>query len=53
MPSRTRGRVALLGDAAACASLLAGQCSALAMVEAYALAAEHGRAPGRVEAFAG
>jgi 2-polyprenyl-6-methoxyphenol hydroxylase-like FAD-dependent oxidoreductase len=53
MPSWTRGRVALLGDAAACASLLAGQGSALAMVEAYVLAAELGRAPNHVEAFAG
>ena len=40
MPSWTRGRVALVGDAAACPSLLAGQGSALAMVEAYVLAAE-------------
>ncbi len=53
MPSWTRGRVALLGDAAACASLLAGQGSALAMVEAYVLAAELGRAPSHAEAFAG
>jgi 2-polyprenyl-6-methoxyphenol hydroxylase-like FAD-dependent oxidoreductase len=52
MPSWTRGRVALLGDAAACPSLLAGQGSALAMVEAYVLAAELARAPGHVEAFA-
>ena len=40
MPSWTRGRVALVGDAAACPSLLAGQGSALAMVESYVLAAE-------------
>ena len=33
-------RLALVGDAAACPSLLAGQGSALAMVEAYVLAAE-------------
>jgi 2-polyprenyl-6-methoxyphenol hydroxylase-like FAD-dependent oxidoreductase len=53
MPSWTRGRVALLGDAAACVSLLAGQGSALAMVEAYVLAAELARAKGNhVEAFA-
>lgn len=39
MPSWSRGRVALIGDAAACPSLLAGQGSALAMVEAYELAA--------------
>jgi 2-polyprenyl-6-methoxyphenol hydroxylase-like FAD-dependent oxidoreductase len=52
LPSWTRGRVALLGDAAACASLLAGQGSALAMVEAYVLAAELARAPSHVQAFA-
>ncbi|NVB83773.1 MAG: FAD-binding domain [Kofleriaceae bacterium] len=53
MPSWTRGRVALLGDAAACVSLLAGQGSALAMVEAYVLAAELARAHGNhTEAFA-
>lgn len=46
MPSWTRGRVALLGDAAACVSLLAGQGSALAMVEAYVLAAELAHARG-------
>jgi 2-polyprenyl-6-methoxyphenol hydroxylase-like FAD-dependent oxidoreductase len=40
MPSWTRGRVALVGDAAACPSFLAGQGSALAMAEAYTLAAE-------------
>jgi 2-polyprenyl-6-methoxyphenol hydroxylase-like FAD-dependent oxidoreductase len=54
MPSWTRGRVALVGDAAECLSLLAGQGSALAMVEAYVLAAELDRANGdHVEAFAG
>jgi 2-polyprenyl-6-methoxyphenol hydroxylase-like FAD-dependent oxidoreductase len=53
MPSWTRGRVALLGDAAACVSLLAGQGSALAMVEAYVLAAELAQAHGNhVQAFA-
>ena len=34
------GRVALLGDAAACPSLLAGEGTGLAMVEAYVLAGE-------------
>lgn len=34
------GRVALLGDAAACASLLAGEGTSLAMLEAYILAGE-------------
>lgn len=52
MPSWTRGRVALLGDAAACVSLLAGQGSALAMVEAYVLAAALAEARGNhVQAF--
>lgn len=36
----TRGRVTLVGDAASCVSLLAGQGSALAMVAAYILAGE-------------
>lgn len=53
MPSWTRGRVVLVGDAAACPSLLAGQGSALAMVEAYVLAAELARANGdHARAFA-
>lgn len=34
------GRVALLGDAAGCASLLAGEGTGLAMTEAYFLAGE-------------
>lgn len=38
--SWTRGRVALVGAAAFCVSLLAGQGSALAMVAAYILAGE-------------
>ncbi|HEY4268265.1 MAG TPA: FAD-binding domain [Galbitalea sp.] len=54
MPSWSRGRVALIGDAAAGPSLLAGQGSALAMVEAYELAAELQRTGGdHVAAFAG
>lgn len=53
MPAWTRGRVGLVGDAAACPSLLAGQGSALAMVEAYVLAAELARSEGdHVAAFA-
>ncbi len=52
MSSWTRGRVALLGDAASCPSLLSGQGSALAMVEAYVLAAELARAPSHADAFA-
>ena len=45
MPSWSTGSVALVGDAAACPSLLAGQGSALAMVEAYVLAAELAATP--------
>lgn len=44
--SWSRGRVALLGDAAFCVSLLAGQGTALAMVAAYILAGELRRAGG-------
>lgn len=51
LPSWTRGRVALVGDAAAAPSLLAGQGSALAMVEAYTLAAELARSENLQEAF--
>jgi 2-polyprenyl-6-methoxyphenol hydroxylase-like FAD-dependent oxidoreductase len=36
----TTGRTALVGDAAACVSLLAGEGTGLAMVEAYVLAGE-------------
>lgn len=52
MPSWVRGRVALVGDAAACPSLLAGQGSALAMVEAFVLAAEIARRRTLAEALA-
>lgn len=49
----TRGRATLVGDAASCVSLLAGQGSALAMVAAYILAGELHRANGNyAEAFA-
>jgi len=48
-----QGRIALVGDAAFCVSLLAGQGSALAMVAAYVLAGELKRANGNHEiAFA-
>ncbi len=36
----TKGRAALIGDAAACVSLLAGEGTGLAMAEAYVLAGE-------------
>lgn len=42
----TKGRVALVGDAAFCVSLLGGQGSALAMVAAYVLAGEIAEARG-------
>ena len=42
----TRGRVALLGDAASCISLLGGEGSGLAMIAAYILAGELHRAQG-------
>jgi len=49
----TEGRVSLLGDAASCASLLAGQGSALGMVAADILAGELHRAGGDyAQAFA-
>jgi 2-polyprenyl-6-methoxyphenol hydroxylase-like FAD-dependent oxidoreductase len=43
----SRGRVALVGDAPYCVSLLAGQGSALAITGAYILAGELGKAAGR------
>jgi len=42
----SRDRVALIGDAAACISLLGGEGTGLAMTEAYVLAGELGRAEG-------
>jgi 2-polyprenyl-6-methoxyphenol hydroxylase-like FAD-dependent oxidoreductase len=48
----TRGRVTLVGDAASCVSLLAGQGTALAMIAAYILAGELHRGAGDyAEAF--
>jgi 2-polyprenyl-6-methoxyphenol hydroxylase-like FAD-dependent oxidoreductase len=50
----SRGRVALVGDAAFCVSLMAGQGAALAMTAAYVLAGELAKAGGRYEeAFGG
>jgi 2-polyprenyl-6-methoxyphenol hydroxylase-like FAD-dependent oxidoreductase len=40
MANWTKGRTALLGDAAACISLLGGEGTGLAMAEAYTLAGE-------------
>ena len=47
MNTWSRGRVALVGDAAFCPSLLAGQGSALAMIGAYVLAGELAAADGQ------
>jgi 2-polyprenyl-6-methoxyphenol hydroxylase-like FAD-dependent oxidoreductase len=53
MPAWSRGRVALVGDAAFCVSLMAGQGSALSIAAAYVLAGELAKADGRHdEAFA-
>lgn len=46
MDNWSQERVALIGDAAFCVSLLAGQGSALAMTAAYVLAGELGKAEG-------
>lgn len=52
-PTWSCGRTVLIGDAAFCPSLLAGQGSALAIVAAYVLAGELARAEGHIEeAFA-
>jgi 2-polyprenyl-6-methoxyphenol hydroxylase-like FAD-dependent oxidoreductase len=47
-PTWSSGRVVLVGDAAFCPSLLAGQGSALAIVAAYVLAGELARSDGRI-----
>lgn len=53
MSKWSEGRIALVGDAAYCVSLLAGQGSALAMTGAYVLAGELAKSSGRhVEGFA-
>ena len=49
MQNWTQGRVALIGDAAFCVSLLAGQGSALAMISAYVMAGELAAAHGRYQ----
>ena len=49
----SRGRVALVGDAAFCVSLMAGQGAALAMIGAYVIAGELAKTGGEyAEAFA-
>jgi 2-polyprenyl-6-methoxyphenol hydroxylase-like FAD-dependent oxidoreductase len=53
MPQWSRGRVALVGDAAHCPSLMAGAGSAFAMLGAYILAGELHKAGGdHAKAFA-
>ncbi|MEZ5936810.1 MAG: FAD-binding domain [Hyphomonadaceae bacterium] len=53
MPAFTKGRTALVGDAAGCPSLLAGEGSAMAMIGAYVLAGDLHRAGGdHARAFA-
>ncbi|WP_300180413.1 FAD-binding domain [Bradyrhizobium sp.] len=47
MTDWSKGRIVLLGDAAFCVSLLAGQGSALAMISAYVLAGELAAAGGQ------
>lgn len=49
MQNWSSGRVALVGDAAFCVSLLAGQGSALAMISAYVLAGELAGAAGQYQ----
>jgi len=52
MPQWSHGRVALLGDACGCPSLLAGEGSSMAMLEAYILAGElHAASGNPVQAF--
>lgn len=48
VPDWSKGRLVLLGDAAACPSLLAGEGTGIAMTEAYVLAGELHRAGGDV-----
>lgn len=45
MEAWTKGRIALLGDAAACPSLIAGEGAGFALAEAYVLAGEIHAAP--------
>lgn len=50
MSSWAKGRVALVGDAAACPSLIAGEGAGFALAEAYVLAGEIRRHPSDVHA---
>ncbi|MFG3340385.1 FAD-dependent monooxygenase [Glycomyces sp. NPDC048151] len=52
MDTLAQGRVALVGDAAHCASAASGQGTSLALVDAYVLAGELAKADGDPSAFA-
>lgn len=52
MPQWHRGRVALIGDACGCLTLIAGQGSHMAMAGGYVLAHELARQPDHTKAFA-
>jgi 2-polyprenyl-6-methoxyphenol hydroxylase-like FAD-dependent oxidoreductase len=52
MPQWHKGRIALIGDACGCLTLLAGQGSHMAMAAGYVLAHELARRSAPVEAFA-
>jgi 2-polyprenyl-6-methoxyphenol hydroxylase-like FAD-dependent oxidoreductase len=52
MPRWHRGRIALIGDACGCLTLLAGQGSHMAMAGAYVLAEELARQDNHRDAFA-
>jgi 2-polyprenyl-6-methoxyphenol hydroxylase-like FAD-dependent oxidoreductase len=52
-PRWSTGRIALLGDAAYCASPISGMGTSLALVGAYVLAGELATHPGHAEAFRG
>jgi 2-polyprenyl-6-methoxyphenol hydroxylase-like FAD-dependent oxidoreductase len=52
LPSWSRGRVTLLGDAGYCASPISGMSTSLALVGAYVLAGELARADDHRDAFA-
>jgi 2-polyprenyl-6-methoxyphenol hydroxylase-like FAD-dependent oxidoreductase len=51
MPIWSQGRIALVGDAAFCVSLMAGQGAALAMTAAYVLAGELSKTDHHEKAF--
>ncbi len=52
LPSWSRGRIAVLGDAAYCATPISGMGASLALIGAYLLAGELAADPDHVNAFA-